>query len=106
MAPRRAGAEVAKLLSLYNLYRAVLGFVILTLGLADATRLTKIEGYHAGLIWLAVIWLSSAALLLWQVRFIASKADGGLRVPSGPRQGPHASRPKFKKNTRCLLLTH
>lgn len=77
MAPRRAGAEVAKLLSLYNVYRAVLGIVILTLGLADATRLTKIEGYHAGLIWLAVIWLSSAALLLWQVRFIASKADGG-----------------------------
>ena len=75
--PRRAGAEVAKLLSLYNLYRAVLAIVILTLGLANAVRLAEIEGYNAGLIWLAIIWLSSAALLLWQVRFIASKADGG-----------------------------
>lgn len=75
--PRRAGADIARLLSLYNLYRMALGLILLSLGLTNAAGITEVEGYDAGLIWLAFIWLASAVLLFWRVELIATKTDGG-----------------------------
>ena len=75
--PRRAGTDIAKLLSLYNLYRMALGLMLLSLGLANAAGIAEIEGYDAGLIWLAFIWLGSALLLFWRDDWIATKTDGG-----------------------------
>ncbi len=75
--PRRAGTDIAKLLSLYNLYRMALGLMLLSLGLANAAGIAEIEGYEAGLIWLAFIWLGSALLLFWRDEWIATKTDGG-----------------------------
>ena len=75
--PRRAGSDSARLLSLYNLYRTVLGLVILGLGVAQATGTIALDGYPSALNVLAVIWLASALLLYWRLHPIAAAGDRG-----------------------------
>ena len=75
--PRRAGSDSARLLSLYNLYRTVLGLVILGLGVAQATGTIALGRYPSELNVLAVIWLASALLLYWRLHPIAAAGDRG-----------------------------
>ena len=75
--PRRAGSDSARLLSLYNLYRTVLGLVILGLGVAQATGTIALDRYPSELNVLAVVWLISALLLYWRLHPIAATGDRG-----------------------------
>ena len=74
---RRTGSDSARLLSLYNLYRAALGLMILGLGMAQATGAIALERYPNELNTVAAVWLSSAILLYWRSRGVAATGDRG-----------------------------
>ena len=74
---RRAGSDSARLLSLYNLYRTVLGLVILGLGLAQATGAVALDHYPSELNALAAVWLISALLLYGRLNLVEGAGDRG-----------------------------
>ena len=61
--PPLSGREVYRLLWVYNAYRFALALGLLGLGIADSWGGFTINGYHAGVAWLASIWLASAIIV-------------------------------------------
>jgi len=58
-----SGREVHRLLWVYNAYRFALALGLLALGIANSWGGVTINGYHAGVAWLASIWLASAIIV-------------------------------------------
>ncbi len=71
--PRR---EFYRLLSIYNAYRAALTLGLLVPSLANSWSGFSISGYHAGIVWLAGIWLASAILLGGLIRQAVRWVEG------------------------------
>ena len=55
--------EAHRLLWIYNAYRFALALGLLALGIANSWGGITINGYHAGVAWLAIIWLASAIIV-------------------------------------------
>jgi two-component system sensor histidine kinase PilS (NtrC family) len=74
---RRAGADVAKLLAVYNAYRAVVAASLLALGLIDLSGISTIPGYNTDLLWLAGLWVLTALVLFRRTEWLAARPELG-----------------------------
>ena len=68
----REGRELFRLLSVYNVYRLTLALGLLGLAMTHRWGGEPITGYHPGILWLAGIWLASAAVIN---RFVGGSAQ-------------------------------
>ena len=68
---------MAKLLAVYNAYRAVVAASLLALGLLDLSGISTVPGYNTDLLWLSGLWSLSILLLFTQNRRLASWPELG-----------------------------
>ena len=74
---RRAGADAAKLLAVYNAYRALVALSLLALGLIELSGISTIPGYNTDLLWLSGLWSLTALALFRRTEWLASRPELG-----------------------------
>jgi len=74
---RRAGADAAKLLAVYNAYRALVALSLLALGLIELSGISTIPGYNTDLLWLSGLWSLTALALFRRSEWLASRPELG-----------------------------
>jgi len=74
---RRAGADAAKLLAVYNAYRALVALSLLALGLIEVSGISTIPGYNTDLLWLSGLWSLTALALFRRTEWLASRPELG-----------------------------
>jgi two-component system sensor histidine kinase PilS (NtrC family) len=74
---RRAGADAAKLLAVYNAYRALVALSLLALGLIEFSGISTIPGYNTDLLWLSGLWSLTALALFRRTEWLASRPELG-----------------------------
>jgi len=74
---RRGGADAAKLLAVYNAYRALVALSLLALGLIELSGISTIPGYNTDLLWLSGLWSLTALALFRRTEWLASRPELG-----------------------------
>ena len=68
---------MAKLVAVYNAYRAVVALSLLALGLIELSGILTIPGYNTDLLWLAGLWALTALVLFQRTEWLASRPELG-----------------------------
>jgi len=80
-AGRRAGADLRRLLRIYNAYRIVVSLALLGAGLAHAQGLIELYGSDPAVTWIAAGWLATAiALMRFNARLATTQDKGPVAV--------------------------